>query len=124
MSQDIEINKQILSWLTWRQTVKYLKHDKEKITAMPLKLLGGNEMMLDNIYDRALEEYKQLRKAGISILGVQFDKEELFVLWKQLWETKLFRILDRELRKESQKRVDELTGTDSRVLENVEILVI
>jgi len=114
MSQDIEINGQILSWLTLRQSVEYLKHDKEKITAMPLKLSVGYGMMLghfmEDIYSRAQEEYKQLRKAGISILGVQFDKDEHFVLWKQLGETKLFRIHDRELRKEAQKKVDELTG--------------
>jgi len=113
MSQDIEINGQILSWLSFRQAVEYLKHDKEKITAMPVKLSVGYGMMLEHfvedICSRAQEEYKQLRKAGISILGVQFDKDEHFVLWKQLGETKMFRIVDRELQKESQKKVDGLT---------------
>jgi len=111
--QNNEISRKINSWLAWRQAAEYIKIDREKIILMPVKLSVGYGMMLErfveDIYFRAQEEYKQLRKTGISILGVQFDKDEHFVLWKHLGETKLLRIHDMDLRKEAQKKVDELT---------------
>jgi hypothetical protein len=57
---------------------------------------------------KAQEEYRNIRRDGISILGVQFDRGEHFVMWKAKGETHLFRIHVSKLREEAQKRLDSM----------------
>lgn len=112
---DMEANEIVENWFIWRKTVDLLLHDKAAFENAQLKLPRGYadtlEQFARDAYAKAQEEYRQLKRAGISILGDQVDQGEHFILWKQRGETRLLRIHDKQLRDEASTKLNELVGS-------------
>ncbi|NGQ94989.1 hypothetical protein G3578_07295 [Brevibacillus sp. SYP-B805] len=92
--------------------MNYLQHDKSRIETAPVRFPAQYANHLHSLAmtanARAKEEYRQLARAGVSILGVVMDRGEHFVMWRQRGETHLFRIHENKLRAEAQKRLDSM----------------
>lgn len=102
----------VMSWLLWHQAAAFLQHDKSLVESAPVRFPKEYGMILQRLGQqanhKAQEAYRQLRRAGISILGKKVDRGELFLMWKHRGQTELLRILEAKLRAEVQKKVDEL----------------
>jgi hypothetical protein len=54
------------------------------------------------------EAAKELRHAGITILGEKTNRGEHFVMWRQSGQTELLRIKQEKVKAEGQEKIDKL----------------
>jgi hypothetical protein len=102
----------VLTWLLWRQAVEYLKHDiplmESSDTRFPTVYGGFLRLLGKAAFTKEQEAVKELRRAGITIMGEKIDRSEHFVMWRWGDQTEMLRIHEAKLRVEEQKNIDEL----------------
>jgi hypothetical protein len=102
----------VMSWLLWHQAVKYIQHDlplmESSETRFPTVYAGFLRLLGKAAYAKEQEASKELRRAGIRVLGEKWDHGEYFLMWQHRGETQIVRMLDGKLRFEVQKKIDEL----------------
>ncbi|MDA5110526.1 hypothetical protein O3V59_19495 [Brevibacillus thermoruber] len=81
----------VLSWLLWHQVVKYIQHDlplmESSDTRFPTVYAGFLRLLGKEAYAKEQEAAKELRRAGITILGEKIDSGEHFVMWRHGGQT-------------------------------------
>ncbi|GED35041.1 hypothetical protein P9G84_31410 [Brevibacillus centrosporus] len=102
----------MLEWLYWHHAVEYMKQDIPKVESAELRFPFFAGWVLRQIgsqaYAKEQEAAKELRENKIRILKEKLDQGELFVIWSYRGNSDIFRIHERKLRTEVQKRIDEL----------------
>lgn len=108
----VETKQLVLTWLHWHQAVEFLKHDiplmESSDARFPTVYAGFLRLLGKKAYAKEQEAAKELRRAGITILGEKTDRGEHFVMWRHGGQTDLLRIHEVKLRAEVQKKVDML----------------
>jgi hypothetical protein len=108
----VEPHELVQTWLLWHQAVEFLKHDiplmESSETRFPIVYAGFLRLLGKAAFTKEREAAKELRRAGITILGEKTDRGEYFVMWRQGGQTEMLRIHEAKLRVEVQKNIDEL----------------
>ena len=108
----MEPQELVLAWLLWHQAVEFLKHDltlmESSDTRFPVVYGGFLRLLGKEALSREQVAAKELRRAGVTILGEKTDRGEHFIMWRQGGRTDLLRIHQEKLRTAVQKKVDEL----------------
>jgi hypothetical protein len=102
----------VKTWLLWHQAVEFLKHDiplmESSDTRFPIVYCGFLRLLGKEAFAKEQGAAKELRRAGIRILGEKWNRGEYFLMWQYREETQIVRMLDGKLRFEVQKKVDEM----------------
>jgi hypothetical protein len=102
----------VLSWLLWHQAVEFLKHDIPLMQSadirFPTVYAGFLRLLGKEAYAREQEAAKELRRAGVTVLGEKTDRGEHLIMWRKGGQTELLRVHLEKLTAEIQKKVDEL----------------
>ncbi|WP_419877649.1 hypothetical protein [Brevibacillus centrosporus] len=103
----------MMEWLYWHHAVEYMKQDLPKLEAadsLRFPLFAGwvLRQLGSQAYAKEQEAAKELRANGIRVVKEKVDRGEVFVVWSHRGNTDIFRIRERELRAEVQKKIDEL----------------
>ncbi|WP_156829089.1 hypothetical protein [Cohnella laeviribosi] len=102
----------VLTWLLWHQTVELLKHDiplmESSDTRFPIVYAGFLRLLGKAAFTKEREAAKELRRAGITIIGEKNDRSEHIVMWRWGDQTEILRIHEVKLREEVQKMIDKL----------------
>jgi hypothetical protein len=102
----------VMTWLLWHQAVEFLKHDiplmESSDTRFPIVYGAYLRLIGKAALTKEREAAKEMRRAGIAIMGEKNDRSEHFVMWRWGGQTEILRIHEAKLRAEVQKKIDEL----------------
>jgi hypothetical protein len=108
----MNLDEMVITWLLWHQAVEFLKRDiplmESSDTRFPIVYGAYLRLLGKAAFTKEREAAKELRRAGIRILGEKWDRGEYFLMWQHRGETEIVRMLEGKLRFEVQKKVDEL----------------
>lgn len=100
-------------WIMWHYAVEYLKQDVSRVESadsLGLPYLAGAVLrhLGSQVYAKEQEAAKVMRANGVRFVKEKFDRGELLVAWSQRGNTDIYRIGERKLRLEVQKKIDEI----------------
>lgn len=103
----------MLEWLLWHHTVEYMQQDLPKLEAadnLRFPLFAGwvLRQLGSQVYAKEQEAAKEMRANGVRFVKEKFDRGELLVAWSHRGITDIYRIGERKLRLEVQKKIDEI----------------
>lgn len=109
----MEQNEQmVMEWFLWHRSVEYIKEDLPMVESTEVRFPIIAEWVLRRIGSKAFLKEKEatqvLKDNRIRIVKKKFDQGEFLVVWSHRGYTDIFRINDRELRIEVQKKISDI----------------
>lgn len=108
----MEQNELIMEWFLWHRSVEYIKEDLPMMESTEVRFPIIAEWVLRRIGSKAFLKEKEaaqvLKDNRIRIVKEKFDQGDFFVVWSHRGCTDIFRISDRELGIEVQKKISDI----------------